>query len=344
MQNNHAIAFPVDLPSSDPDHFIYKLPKTEMHLHIEGSLSLQQYKEIVDVPTDWLPDGWGPNYRYETFDDFEQFILGYGDKWFNSPERYQAAAKEIFAAKLREGVRYMECSFGVIVCQIHQLPIDEVVDAIMSAVPAGLELRLFMGLHHNSWIPEMEKALTNALQIKQLDGIDLHGPEGYPVGDWMLDYWPAARAAGLFTKAHAGELGDAWHVREAVEKLGVRRVEHGFNATQDPEVMALLKENKVVCDVCPISNYKLKTVESYATHPIQQLIEEGITCTINTDDPFIFGNTISDDFIMLDKETGLDKAQIIQLARNGFEQALINEAKRVDYLKEFDAAVAALTN
>jgi adenosine deaminase len=315
-----------------------RLPKTEMHLHIEGSIALDEYKEVVDVPADWTPPGWAPDFRYETFKEFEDFILGYADSWYDSPERYARSAQSLFQRKLDEGVRYMECSFAGIVCQMKQLPIGEIVDAIRSAVPTGLEVRIFIGLHHDGWIPETEKALTDMLHLKDLDGIDLHGPERYPVADWMLDYWPAARAAGKFTKAHAGELGAAWHVREAVEKLGVRRVEHGFRAVEDPEVLQLLVDHAVVLDVCPISNFKLKTVDSYATHPLKELIEAGVPCTLNTDDPFIFGNSIADEFVVMGSEADYSVETLLQLARNGFEHGLLSEAQRAALLAEFDAS------
>lgn len=315
------------------------LPKTEMHLHIEGSIALDEYRQVVDVPDDWTPPGWAPDYRYETFKEFEDFILGYADSWYDSPERYARSAQSLFERKLAEGVRYLECSFAGIVCQMKQLPIGEIVDAIRSVVPDGLEVRIFIGLHHDGWIPETEKALTDMLHLKNLDGIDLHGPERYPVADWMLDYWPAARAAGKFTKAHAGELGAAWHVREAVEKLGVRRIEHGFRAVEDPEVLQLLIDHEVVLDVCPISNFKLKTVDSYASHPLRALVEAGVTCTLNTDDPFIFGNTVADEFIVMGSEAGYDMETLLQLARNGFEHALVTDAQRQTWIAEFDAFV-----
>lgn len=86
------------------------LPKTEMHLHIEGSIALDEYREVVNVPADWTPPGWAANYRYETFKEFEDFILGYADGWYDSPERYARSAKSLFERKLAEGVRYLECS------------------------------------------------------------------------------------------------------------------------------------------------------------------------------------------------------------------------------------------
>lgn len=318
------------------------LPKTEMHLHIEGAIALDDYRAIVDVPDGWTPPGWAPDYRYPTFKQFEDFILGYADAWFDSPGRYARSAKSLFERKMAEGVRYLECSFAGIVCQMKQLPIDEIVDAIHSVVPAGMEVRIFIGLHHDGWLPETERALTDMLYLPNLHGIDLHGPERYPVADWMLDYWPAARAAGKFTKAHAGELGAAWHVREAVEKLGVRRIEHGFRAVEDPEVLQLLVDHQVVLDVCPISNFKLKTIDTYASHPLRVLIDAGVTCTLNTDDPFIFGNTVADEFAVMGTEAGYDVETLVQLARNGFEYALVSEAQRQTLLEAFDRSAKTI--
>ncbi|MEM6692976.1 MAG: hypothetical protein AAF664_26340, partial [Planctomycetota bacterium] len=316
-----------------------KLPKTDMHLHIEGSISLSEYAEVNEIKAGWEPPGWGLDYRYPNFTVFEEFILGYADQWFNSPERYARSAKSLFERKIAEGVRYLECSFAFIVCEQQELPVDEIVDAIISVVPNGLHVRLFCGLHHTSWSTKTRPALERLIELNALTGIDLHGPELYPVREWMLDYWPAAQDRGKFTKAHAGELGGAWHVTEAVEKLGVRRIEHGFRAIEDDAVVDLLRAENVLLDVCPISNYKLQTVNSYQDHPMIQLLERGISMTINTDDPFIFGNTITDEFDVLARETALSKKTLLQLARNGFEYAILSDEERCVLLAEFDETV-----
>ncbi|MGF1530839.1 MAG: adenosine deaminase [Puniceicoccaceae bacterium] len=324
------------------DELLASLPLTDNHLHIEGAISLEHYREVVEVPDGWVPSGWAPGYRYETFTDFENFILGYADQWFVSPDRYHQSAAALFAAKKIEGVRYLECSFAAIVSHLKGLSIESMVEAIQSAVPEGLEVRLFMGLHHNSLESSSAEALEDALSLEGLDGIDLHGPEGYPVSRELVGYWEKARSMGKATKAHAGELGGAWHVAEAVEKLGVRRVEHGFRAIEDQRIVDLLRENRVVLDVCPISNLKLRTVESMATHPIKSLVEAGITCTINTDDPFIFGNRIGDDYRVLLMEGGLALETLIGLARNGLEHALLEDEPKRGLLATFDGTVSRI--
>jgi adenosine deaminase len=325
------------LPSEAATDAFMALPKTDMHLHIEGAIGLPEYRSVVSVDDDWVPPAWAPDFRYENFADFENFILGYADDWFTSPQRYADSAAALFARKLDEGVRYAEVSFGFIVCEMKGLPVDEVVDAITSVVPDELSVRLFMGFHHESWSGQTEKALSDALALAKLDGIDLHGPELYPVRDWMVPYWRAAREAGKFTKAHAGELGPGWHVAEAVEKLGVGRVEHGFRAADDPALVQMLIDHSVVLDVCPVSNFKLKTVESYAAHPLKSLMEAGVSCTINTDDPFIFGNTVNDDYRALAREGGFTAEELVRLVRNGFEAALLPEERKAAFLAEIDA-------
>ena len=328
-----------DLDSDSFDAVLQSLPKTDMHLHIEGAISLDEYAEVNTIAEGWQPASWAPDYRYPSFAVFEEFILGYADKWFDRPERYHLSAQSLFRRKIEEGVRYLECSFAFIVCEQKQLPIDEVVDAITSAIPSDLHVRLFCGLHHDSWSSKNKRALEQLLVLKGLTGIDLHGPERYPVGDWMADYWKAARQAGKFTKAHAGELGGAWHVREAVEKLGVRRIEHGFRAVEDSSVVDLLRSEGVVLDVCPISNFKLKTVDSYKNHPFIELCKEGIQVTINTDDPFIFGNSINDEYEVLYHQAGLSSNFIFQLVRSGFEVALLNDCERKVLTDELDSAL-----
>ena len=330
---------PDDIDSNSFEAILQSLPKTDMHLHIEGSISLDEYAQVNPIAEGWKPNGWAPDYRYPSFAVFEEFILGYADKWFDRPERYHQSAKSLFRRKIEEGVRYLECSFAFIVCEQKQLPIDEVVDAITSAIPPYLHVRLFCGLLHDSWSSKNKRSLEHLLELKGITGIDLHGPELYPVGDWMVDYWKAARQVGKFTKAHAGELGGAWHVREAVEKLGVRRIEHGFRAAEDASVVNLLRAEGVVLDVCPISNFKLKTVDSYKNHPFIQLCKQGIQVTINTDDPFIFGNSINDEYKVLYDQSGLSSDFIFQLVRNGFEAALLTASERKGFTDELERAL-----
>jgi len=320
--------------------FIQALPKPELHAHLEGSVTLEQYASVGATPGGWRPEAWKDDFVYPSFADFERFVLGYAEAWFASPERYGQTASALFEARRSENVRYLECSFAAIVCLGLGLPIDEVVDAIKDAAPKDLETRVFMGLHHDSYTRHTASALEKALEISGLDGIDLHGPEDYPVREWMLEYWPAARQAGKAAKAHASELGPAWHAREAVERLGVNRVEHGVRVIEDASVIQLLVERQVTLDVCPISNFKLRVSPSLEQHPIRALVDAGVRCTVSTDDPFVFGNRLADDYLALATKTGFAPEELRQLARNGFEAALLEAPARARLLAELEAVPA----
>ena len=142
------------------------------------------------------------------------------------------------------------------------------------------------------------------------------------------------------TKAHAGEFGPAAHVREAIEVLGVRRIQHGVRAIEDETVVQFAIEQDATFDVCPISNVKLDVVDQLQQHPIRKLMERGLRCTVSTDDPFSFGNTIEDEYAALSAGLDFSHNELAQIAKNGFEVALVDQATRAQWIAEVDATSA----
>jgi adenosine deaminase len=165
----------------------------------------------------------------------------------------------------------------------------------------------------------------------------LHGVEYLPLESWAPKLWEKARAHGLETKAHAGEFGPAAHVREAIEVLGARRIQHGIRAIEDDAVVELAIETGATFDVCPISNVKLDVIDKLEDHPIRQLFDRGLRCTVSTDDPFSFGNTVEDEYHALSAGLGFTNDELKKIARNGFEVALVDEATRSKWIAEVDA-------
>ncbi|MEZ0216310.1 MAG: adenosine deaminase, partial [Rariglobus sp.] len=141
---------------------------------------------------------------------------------------------------------------------------------------------------------------------------------------------------GKVTKAHAGEFGGADRVREAIEQLGATRIQHGVRAAEDPAVVALAAERGVTFDVCPLSNVKLCVTRSLAEHPLRALTAAGVRCTISTDDPLVFANTLNGEYAALAAEAGFTRAELAQLARNGWEVASVPIATRAAMIAEID--------
>ena len=316
--------------------FIQALPKTETHLHIEAGLP---YELLMA----WQPEKYPPApffreaiYRYPSFAKFDEILLGHALPWFTSAERYYESARVVFAKHVVENVRYVETSFHLPITQFIGVPGKEIMAAIRAAVPPGLEVRIFAGMLRTDYTGPMRAVIDDLVNWDELAGVDLHGHEATPTEPWTTGVWARLRAAGKVTKAHAGEFDGAARVREAIEVLGVTRVQHGIRATEDPAVVALARERGVTFDTCPISNVKLQVVPSMAEHPLRQLMQAGVRCTVSTDDPLVFANRVSDEYQALADEGGFSRAELAQLARNGWAVADVPAAVRQKWLAEID--------
>lgn len=308
--------------------FIQTLPKTETHLHLEGALP-------YELLTAWQPEQWPPDprfraraYRFISFPDFERILLDNALPWFTTAERYHEAARAIFAKHVAQNVRYVETSFHLPVTGFIKVPGPEIIAAIRAAVPAGLEVRIFAGMLRSDFSGDLRPTIDELHTWNDLAGVDLHGHELIPTHPDTAAIWERLRTAGKILKCHAGEFDGAARVREAIEVLGVTRIQHGLRAIEDPAVVKLAAERGVTFDLCPISNVGLGVVASMKDHPIRSLMRAGIRCTVSTDDPLCFGNSLTEEYESLASELTFTPAELAQVARNGWEIADVPAALR----------------
>ena len=321
--------------------FIQALPKTETHLHLEGALP-------YELLTQWDPEQWPPDplfrarsYRYESFPDFERILLDHALPWFTTAERYHEAAKAIFAKHVAQNVRYVETSFHLPVTGFINVPGPEIIAAVRAAVPAELEVRIFAGMLRSDIIGDLRPVIDQVHTWEGLAGVDLHGHEIMATPPETAGIWAKIRAAGKVTKCHAGEFDGAARVREAIEMLGVRRIQHGVRAIEDPSVMKLAADTGTTFDVCPISNVGLRVVPSLKDHPIRRLMLAGIRCTVSTDDPLCFANSITEEYEALANELTFTRVELAQVARNGWEIADVATETRKMMLAEIEKIAAS---
>lgn len=323
------------------DAFVQALPKTETHLHVEGALPYDSLLRPLDpVAYKADPQFRRKSYRYPSFPDFEKTLLDHALPWFTSAERYHEAARVIFAEHVRQNVRYVETSFHLAVTEFIKVPGTEIIRAIKSAVPPGIEVRVFAGLLRNAYNGSLRPVIDSLEDWDELDGIDLHGFEQMPTEPWSARIWERARRAGKVTKCHAGEFDGPARVREAIEELGVRRVQHGVRSIEDPSVVKLAAEKGVTFDVCPLSNVGLRVVRDIASHPLRALMRAGVNCTVSTDDPLSFGNTLTDEYLALAREGGFTRAELAEVARSGWRVADVPETIRRGRIAEIDRIAA----
>ncbi|WP_081722120.1 adenosine deaminase family protein [Geminisphaera colitermitum] len=327
-------------PPDSLDAFIQSLPKTETHLHLEGALPYELLHQWDPARFPARPAFLSPAHRFPDFPSFDALLLGHAVPWFTSAQRYHDAARAVFARHLSQNVRYVEISFHLPIIGFIHTPGREILSAIRSAVPAGLEVRIFAGMLRDSYDGPLRSVIDDLENWDGLAGVDLHGNEAAPTQAWTAPVWQRLRAAGKITKSHAGEFDGPDRVREAIEQLGVTRIQHGVRAIEDPAVVALAAERGVTFDTCPISNVKLGVAPSLATHPLARLLRAGVRCTLSTDDPLLFGNTLNGEYAALATEAGFTRATLAQLACNGWDVADIPHATRT----AMQSAIATLAS
>lgn len=320
------------------------LPKTETHLHLEGALPYSLLRTLDPAQHPEYPCFHGPEHRFASFTEFDRTLIDLATPWFTSADRYHQAAQAIFANHLAQNVRYVETSFHLPLAPLIRTPAREILAALRAAVPPGLEVRIFAGMTRDCYQGELRPVIDALADWDELDGIDLHGHETLPNESWTAPVWQRVRAAGKLTKAHAGEFGGPERVREALVDLGATRIQHGIRAVEDPAVLALARDLGATFDVCPLSNLKLRVVPDLARHPLRALLAAGLRCTVSTDDPLLFGQSLEDEYLALHQQADYTPADCLALLKNGWTVALLPLAERTRRLAEIDAQVSAASS
>lgn len=309
--------------------FIAGLPKAELHVHHVGSAS----PEVVAALAARHPDSPVPKDPAElagffTFTDFAHFIelyLAVVDL-IRTPDDVRELTWGVAEGLVAQGVRYAELTCTPQTSIARGIPVEGYVEAIEDARVAaardlGLELQWIFDIAGENGVPGADVTLDAALNHgpAALVGFGLGGPEiGVPRGMFQ-QHFDAARAAGLHSVPHAGESTGPQTVRDAIDLLGAERIGHGIAAAQDADLMGLLRERGIVLEVSPTSNVRTRCVDTMADHPLPQLVAAGVPVTINSDDPPMFGTTLTHEYEVAAGLLGLDEAGVARLAKDAVD-------------------------
>jgi adenosine deaminase len=321
--------------------FIQRLPKAELHLHLEGAIPWDMVRDYADVPLAETPAWWANDFRYT---DFSHLLIAMrlGIQYvLNSVESYQDVARAIFNTLADQNVRYVEISFGANVVVGKELAIADVCPALREALPQGMNGVIF-GAFNRERPRTLEDELVQLVFDSPVDGIDLHGSETLQSAIPYTEIFDVARQRGLMTKAHAGELRGAASVWEVLKHLKVKRIEHGTRSIEDEKLVQHLVDEQITLDMCPTSNFKLNVVESVAMHPIRRLLHRGVRVTVNSDDPTYFGCSLTEELQLLVDVLGFTLPELAEVEKNAFRVAKITDDERDALFMEIDALVSEL--
>lgn len=238
------------------------------------------------------------------------------------------------------GVRHVELFFDPQAHIQRGLGLGDVIAGIRAGLNVGLER---WGISHKLiacfWrhAPAAEAMDLMKLLVAEkhdIDGIGLDSSElGFPP-ELFQEVFDYARAHGLHVVAHAGEEGPADYIWQALDLLKVERVDHGIRCLDDPALVQRLVEEQMPLTVCPLSNIRLRAVDTMADHPLPQMLEKGLKVSVHSDDPAYFGGYMDANFASLMESFNFSTEQLATLASNSFESTFLDEASKQELLAE----------
>jgi adenosine deaminase len=251
---------------------------------------------------------------------------------------YKVAYENVEDAK-RAGLTYVELRFSpVFMAQAHDLPIEQVVDAVVSGCKAGskeygVPVNLIGILSRSYGEAKCHQELQALLRAKDdIVALDLAGDEkGFPAIRFK-EHFKLARDAGWNITVHAGEADGPQSIWQAIDELGATRIGHGVAAREDAGLMDFMANNGISIECCLTSNFQTGACTDIAQHPITTFMEKGIVVTLNTDDPGVSGIEIADEYELAREVVGLSAAQLKQIQLNGVDVAFVSDSVKAELL------------
>jgi adenosine deaminase len=332
------------------DGFVRDVPKAELHLHIEGTLEPELMFELAGRNKVSLayPDVEAVRQAY-VFDNLQSFLDIYyaGCAVLLTEQDFYDLTTTYLRRVAPQGVRHAEIFFDPQSHTDRSVAFETVVTGIHRALEdgvasLGISSRLIMCfLRHLSADAAMETLEQAAPFVSWITAVGLDSSEeGNPPSKFEAVY-RRAREMGLLAVAHAGEEGPPEYIWEALDLLGVRRIDHGVRCLEDDRLVARLVAEQVPLTVCPLSNVKLRVFRSLREHNLPQLLERGLLVTINSDDPPYFGGYVEDNFRAIVETFGWGEADVARLARNSFVASFLDDSAKARHLAAIDAMTAA---
>lgn len=331
--------------------FVRGIPKAELHMHIEGSLEPEMMFDMaarngVDLKYASVEEVR----RAYDFTDLQSFLDVYYEatRVLLHERDFYDLTRAYLERVAAQNVRRAEIFFDPQAHTERGVPFETVVTGIHRALAdaerdPGVSSGLIMCFLRHLSVEEAMETLREALPYKDLLlGVGLDSSEkGNPPVEFKAVY-DEARRHGLKLVAHAGEEGPPEYVWQALDELGVSRIDHGVRSLEDPELVERLRREQIPLTVCPLSNVRLRVFDRIEDHPLKRMLDLGLRATVNSDDPAYFGGYIEENFLAVREALGLTRDDLHQLARNSFEAAFVGPDERQKLLKELDEYFARL--
>ena len=336
---------------TDAEALIHRLPKVELHLHLEGSVGPETLREMarrkgrLAAETEgWIAERTRQGFRYPQFADFlNAFKLV--SLLLESPHDYALAAARLVESLSAEKVHYAEVTLSAGVVLWKRQPLDAVFEAAAEAAQeagrrCGVRVKWIFDAIRQFGAEHAREVARYASRHRErgVVAFGIGGDEARGPARDFVEVYREAHEAGLRLTAHAGEAAGPESVRDAVELLGAERIGHGTSAARDPGTLRLLAERRVPVEVCLTSNLATGAIARVADHPLRRFLDASVPVVLSSDDPAMFATSMEREMMLAAETFGLSGPEILAIAGNAVSAAFASETERAAWHDDLQRA------
>ncbi|WP_231374016.1 adenosine deaminase [Aureivirga marina] len=326
--------------------FIAQLPKAELHLHIEGTFEPSLMFEIANRNNISIPfnsvEEIEKAYKFDCLQDFLDIYYQGAGVLIHEQDFYDLTYSYLEKCAA-QNVRHTEIMFDPQTHTERGVSFDTVINGIVRACEDAKEklgvssLLIMSYLRHLSEEAAFETLKHSLPHKEKITAIGLDSSEKGNPPSKFKNVFEASVKEGYIPLAHAGEEGDADYVWEAIDILGIKRIDHGNNSLQDDKLVEEIVKRDLALTVCPLSNTALQVVKDLKEHPLKIMMDKGLNVTINSDDPAYFGGQVNKNYEEIHEALDLTKEDLYKLAKNSFKYSLLDEETKQKYIDELES-------
>jgi adenosine deaminase len=334
---------------------LLRLPKAELHCHLDGSVRPQTLIELAAERDVVLPAHNAAELNeymiVRNADNLEDYLARFSVTLsvMQDAEAMERIAHELVVDAARDGVRYIEIRYSPILNTQGGLSLDEAVEAPLRGIASGtfesgtVARLIICALRHLD--PSVSSELARLAVVYKHHGVvgfDLAGGERNHPASRHIESFAYARAHDLAVTVHAGEGDGADSVRQAVHFCGANRIGHATRLIEDQSLTQYVNDRRIALEICLTSNVQTRAAASYESHPLRSYFDHGQIVVLNTDNRLMSGVTLTDEYMHAASSLGFTFRELAQIARNGFESAFASWHERRTMLDSFDRELPAL--
>lgn len=321
---------------------IFDLPKAELHVHLEGTVTPKETKALakkhgIELPPQVM-SGTGDSFRWQDFSEFH-IIYDAVSSVLQTADDFHEITYQYLASLAEENTLYSELIFSPYCAHENGVPYKEMLLGIVTAVDRaheefGIETRLLAAIYRHYGLEYAEKMMANVLQHRHeyVVGANIAGDTKQFSLSTYKGLCQKLRDAGLLLSVHAAEDTPAEEGIEALDVLGAKRIGHGVRIIENEEILKRIIDQQVMLEICPTSNIAIDFYPSHQVHPLHQFKQLGVNISINSDDPAFFGSSLGDEYILAQQVYNFSADELLQVTHNAIRAGFVDESLKQELL------------